>query len=263
MKQAWVIVFLFVTSFSIWGQIIPIENDYYTRFYNLTVADGLPGNHVTVIRQDSLGFMWIGTREGLACFDGTRFHTFHHIPGDSSSIASDYINDILITNDQTIFVGTKQGLSIFDHKTFTFEQVPLLFDKGYGLHNNHIRALLADDDEHIWVETFDGVHHHLNTETYTADVFPHDKPSQPYYDYHALLSDSQGTLWIGGRNMGPLKMIKPGSITKVATDPDNPQKKRETDVAFYFEDSQNVFWVGGYDGLYQYNRDKDIFELGT
>lgn len=241
------------------GQAFPVEYDYYTRFTHLTVNNGLPGNNVTVIRHDEQGFTWIGTRNGLARFDGTRFHIFRHQPDDSTSIASDYINDVLITPDQTVFIGTTEGLSIFQPETFSFKQTPVLFEDGYGLLDKHVRALHREDKNHIWVETFNGVLHRLNTETFDAETFPHEKPSQPYYDYHALLKDSRGTLWIGGRNMGPLRMDLPGNIKKIDNDPLNPQKKRDSDVAFFYEDSDKDFWMGGLDGLYHYDRDNDIF----
>lgn len=249
--------FLFVTIISV-AQLLPVNYDHYTRFSHLTVDDGLPGNNVTVIRQDASGFMWIGTREGLARFDGTRFRIFRHIPGDSASLANDYINDILITPSQTVFVATWEGISIFQPETFTFRQVPELFKNGRGLLNAHVRALQFEDEKHIWAETYDGTLHKLNIETWQTGTFQHDKPSQPYYDYHALYKDRENTLWIGGRNMGPLK--KQGkNIIRIENDPGNPRKKRDADVAFFFEDSNNDFWVGGLDGLYQYDRKNDVF----
>lgn len=58
----------------------------------LTVADGLPQSVVSGIVQDSVGFIWIGTRDGLARYDGIKFKIFRHIPGDSSTVASNTIS---------------------------------------------------------------------------------------------------------------------------------------------------------------------------
>ena len=258
MRLKWLIISLFSLGTSVSGQSYSVEQDYYTRFGHLTVSDGLPGNHITVIRQDTEKFQWIGTREGLTRFDGTRFHSFRHIPGDSTTVPSDYINDILISSTKQVFIATKQGLAVFLSETAGFQQVPTLYEDGYGLQDKHIRALANADDTHIWVETFDGTLHLLNTLSFKAEIWSHEAPTQPYYDYHALLQDTDSILWIGGRNMGPLKWEK-GKITAIQTNPDNPLKKRDRDVAFFFEDSNKDFWMGGLDGLYQYQRDKDIF----
>ncbi|PWD99150.1 two-component regulator propeller domain-containing protein [Marinilabilia rubra] len=256
MKQIWVLIFNTLLSISISGQIMPIDYDHYTRFDNLTVADGLPGNHITVIQQDAQGFMWIGTREGLARYDGTRFETFHHLPGDSSSVASDYITDILTSPDGNVYIGTREGLSIFEPEMFSFSQAPIIFEDGVGLQDKHIRALLEADDQHIWVETFNGVLHKLNTKTFETQSWSHDKPSQPYYDYHSIFKDSQNQLWIGGRNMGPLKMEN-GKIRSIPTSSSDPELKRDKDAALFFEDSNNDFWIGALDGLYQFDRNTE------
>ncbi|WP_159102761.1 sensor histidine kinase [Marinilabilia salmonicolor] len=258
MNLRWLFLYFVFLSASANAQGLPIEQDRYTRFGHLTVADGLPDNHITVIRQDSTGYLWIGTREGLARYDGTRFLSFLNAPGDSTSLPSNHIYDVLITSEQQIFVATRKGLALFNHRTANFVRVPTLYEDGYGLLDKHIRALETADKDHIWVETFNGTLHLLNTQTFRARTWSHPAPTQPYYDYHALLQDSKGTLWIGGRNMGPLKMQKE-SITAIETDPENTDRKRDRDVAFFFEDSEGDFWVGGLDGLYQYNRESDIF----
>ena len=40
------------------------------QFRHLTINEGLPYNHVTVIKQDKKGYIWIGTRKGLYKYDG-------------------------------------------------------------------------------------------------------------------------------------------------------------------------------------------------
>lgn len=264
MNPRWLVLFFVLFSASANAQLLPVEKDHYTRFGHLTVADGLPDNHITAIRQDSDGFIWVGTREGLARYDGTRFLSFMHITGDSTSLPSNHIYDILITSQQQIFIATRNGLALFNPRSVNFERIPTLYEDGYGLLDKHIRALAAADKNHIWVETFNGTLHLLNIQTFKARTWSHPAPSQPYYDYHALTQDSKGTLWIGGRNMGPLKM-RNETISAIETDPNNPDRKRDRDVAFFFEDSDGDFWMGGLDGMYHYNRKTDTFKkrMGT
>lgn len=61
---------------------------------NLNVAEGLPQSVVTGIEQDSVGFIWIATRDGLARYDGRKCKVFRHIPGDSTSMLSNTIAEL-------------------------------------------------------------------------------------------------------------------------------------------------------------------------
>src|SRR5258707_163271 len=50
-------------------------------FHNYTTRDGLPSNHVTALCQDSQGFLWIGTDEGVCVYDGQVFRTYTTVDG--------------------------------------------------------------------------------------------------------------------------------------------------------------------------------------
>jgi len=52
-------------------------------FTNYTTAQGLPNNYITSIMQDSRGFLWIATQEGLSRFDGKNFKNFYAAKNDS------------------------------------------------------------------------------------------------------------------------------------------------------------------------------------
>ncbi|MFP4289405.1 MAG: two-component regulator propeller domain-containing protein [Bacteroidales bacterium] len=58
------------------------------RFSHLTTKDGLSQNSVLCIHQDSYGFMWFGTRDGLNLYDGITFKTFYHNYFDSNMLGS-------------------------------------------------------------------------------------------------------------------------------------------------------------------------------
>lgn len=64
----------------------------------LTTRDGLPQSFISGLAQDPDGFVWIGTRSGLARYDSRQFTTFYHRRNDSTSLSSDVIISLL--NDQ-------------------------------------------------------------------------------------------------------------------------------------------------------------------
>ena len=75
------------------------------KVYN--AADGLPCDHINRIVQDSRGFLWFCTTEGLSRFDGYRFNNY----GTEQGLADRQVNDLLETRDGSYWVGTTKGLS--------------------------------------------------------------------------------------------------------------------------------------------------------
>ncbi|MBQ3420121.1 MAG: histidine kinase, partial [Romboutsia sp.] len=81
------------------------------NFKNLTVEDGLSQSTVETIYQDSKGYIWIGTNDGLDRYNGYEFKYYKHDKDDENSIANNYIVDIIEDKDGYIWVSTINGLS--------------------------------------------------------------------------------------------------------------------------------------------------------
>ncbi|MEO7046399.1 MAG: two-component regulator propeller domain-containing protein, partial [Ferruginibacter sp.] len=74
------------------------------RFTNYTVANGLPSNKVNDIIEDSRGFVWMGTAQGLVRFDGNKFIVYNHSRADSNSMPFDDVqNCIVLNNHELVF----------------------------------------------------------------------------------------------------------------------------------------------------------------
>lgn len=100
--------------------------DYNTRY--IGIEDGLSHSSVTEIYQDSKGFMWIGTFDGLNRYDGYEFTVYHHQPEDSASLANNRIESIYSHKD-LVYIGTKLGLSIYNYKNDRFFTVKFKNDR--------------------------------------------------------------------------------------------------------------------------------------
>lgn len=71
---------------------LPLSRAY--RFTHLTIEDGLPANQVTSLFQDSHGFVWIGTNNGLARWDGIAMRIFQRDAANPATLASNLISDV-------------------------------------------------------------------------------------------------------------------------------------------------------------------------
>ena len=90
------------------------------QFDHITINDGLSSDRVFANLQDSRGFMWFGTMEGLNRYDGYKFKVFRNNPHDSTSISHNYILSLFEDEQGILWVGTIDGLNKFDNKHSRF-----------------------------------------------------------------------------------------------------------------------------------------------
>lgn len=130
-------------------RIVPTKGtDYY--FTHINGEDGLSQSHVKSILQDSRGFMWLGTQNGLNRYDGTSMKVLHcHDPktGKSNSV----ISALFEHPDGQLWVGTGNGIYLYNptKENFTFFTVPT--KEGKRIEDQWIEDIVSDRDGNIWV----------------------------------------------------------------------------------------------------------------
>ena len=103
------------------------------RFYNS--EQGLPNSMIHNVSQDDQGYIWIATENGTSYFDGMRFITFHHNPGNPGTLASNLVKTVYTDSRGVTWVGTSNGLQIarithsgnFLFNTLPSQILPMLF----------------------------------------------------------------------------------------------------------------------------------------
>jgi ligand-binding sensor domain-containing protein/two-component sensor histidine kinase len=240
---------------------IPTYDDPYLKFDHLTKKDGLTSNYILEIFQDKQGYIWIATIEGLNRYNGYQFMQFKNIPGDSTSLSHNLVTSIAELADSSLVMGTKKGLNIFDQSQNTFSTHIETLNFPDTLSSSFIRDIYTDIHKVTWIETAQGFLVKANVSTGEMKFYKHGNPTMVNtYFYHSILHDSDDKLWLGGRYMG-LYNFNPETekFIRLKEDPNDNTKKRDEDVAIYFEDSEGTFWVGGTDGLYILDRKTEIF----
>ena len=90
-------------------------------FNHLGSRNGLVSNEVMSVQQDAKGFIWIATLNGLQRYDGRRFLTFFHMPGDSTSLPSSAVHYIYIDKKDRLWMKCDENrMGYFSTSDFTF-----------------------------------------------------------------------------------------------------------------------------------------------
>ena len=87
----------------------PLSASPYFSFKKYQVEDGLSHNTVWCAIQDSYGFIWLGTSDGLNRYDGRGNKVYRNVLNDKFSLENNFV-EALIEKDQNIWVGTKLGI---------------------------------------------------------------------------------------------------------------------------------------------------------
>ncbi|WP_258104663.1 two-component regulator propeller domain-containing protein [Marinoscillum sp. MHG1-6] len=95
------------------------------RFHHLTTDDGLSQNMVDCMLQDSQGFMWLGTWNGLCRYDGYEFELFNEKESPPYSLRSNFIYALHEDGFGNIWVGTGEGLYLYIYDQHKFLPVEL------------------------------------------------------------------------------------------------------------------------------------------
>ena len=146
-----ILLFFYYISYISFGQ------PRHIQFEHLTIKDGLSNNIVTSIVQDTSGFIWFGTSEGLNRWDGYNFKTYLLDPNDSSSISNNQIHDIYIDHNGNMWIGTSNGLNKFDCGTKKFERYKARYKDSDQYPYNVIKDIIEDNKGIIWCGTMYGL----------------------------------------------------------------------------------------------------------
>jgi diguanylate cyclase (GGDEF)-like protein len=233
---------------------------------------GLPQNDVLSIASTRDGYLWIGTEEGLARFDGVHFVVFDS--GNTPGLKNNTITALFEDRDRNLWIGTLGGLFRMTRGVTAAYPVPeglsgrcvtafyqdaegalwvatdgggvgrllnghfTVYTTTNGLARNGVFSIGGSRDGSVWFGTHGGLNQWKNGQftTYTAaNGLPND-------DVKALCADPQGGVWIGTRT--GLTLFKNGKFSHF-------DKKSDLSTAMIqvlFEDRNQTLWIGTLSG---------------
>lgn len=189
--------------------------------------DGLPQDTVQAILQTRDGYLWLGTLEGLARFDGVRFTTFD--TGNTPELRHNVVLALCEDPRGDLWIGTYGG-GLYRHRDGVFARTSM----SDGLPSDHVRAVYSDRKGALWVGTTGGLARfedgRLTTFT-TRDGLPSDRVM-------SIAEDHEGSLWIGTSGGGVARW-KDGVFTRVTTE----QGLSSNFVWSIHEDRDHALWI--------------------
>jgi ligand-binding sensor domain-containing protein/signal transduction histidine kinase len=252
-------------------------------------GDGLPHNLVQAIAQTRDGYLWVGTLEGLARFDGMNFTTFDakNTPeiknssitalcadqqgtlwigtdggglvclsggtfshyGKTNGLAGDILSAIYEGKDGSLWIGTTTGMSRYRNGKFSN------YTKKDGLSSDIVRSIYEDRDRNLWIATGEGLNRLRGDEIMDSFTMPNGLPND---SARAICQDKGGRIWIGSNNgMLWYNSYWAGSFFAYNT----RYGLSDTFVSAIREDQEGNLWVGTYSGLNRFREGRFFNEL--
>lgn len=266
------------------------------NFENLTIEDGLSSNFITTIFQDSRGYIWIGTDDGLNQYNGNYIVEYNY----SDGLASTYISAICEDEYGNIWVGTRGGLSIINSKTEEIKNIKYDNSKS-GISHYNVTAIYKDSQNTMWVGTEKGLNKYdYETKTFIKyydedsggvlsnsyitnikevkdeyivigskcgasvvdmkqDIVYKSSFDSNEYDYiYNIEVDKNGDIWFATKNGIHKYDYESNTLNDFTIDID---KEIYSDINSILCDESNNLWFASSNGIIKYNEEKELTTL--
>ena len=207
---------------------------------NWQIQEGLPQTSAQALARTPDGYLWVGTQEGLARFDGVKFTTFD--TENEPSLPNKIISVLFVDKAGRLWIGTRYGLATFENGRFRqFERIP-------ALRHAYIRAIEEGKNGRLWIGTEEGLYEIGGGRELSFDGSNGLLDSR----IRALHEDSDGVLWVGAMNS--LQRFKNGRFENISFG-----AVAET-VSAMLEEPDGTMWMGTADGAL-YRRSRQQLEI--
>lgn len=172
------------------------------NFIRVDGGSGLSNSHVKSIIQDSYGFIWLGTRNGLNRYDGVSMKLYNCYD-ETLQHGNQVISALFEDNHRQLWIGTDDGVYIQDLATGKFSFFDARTESGEQIRYNWIEDILADHSGNIWVNAPNqGV---FRYQVETGKLFryipcPGKDKSKDFPQ--SICVDKDGTIWVGTYGAG-------------------------------------------------------------
>lgn len=228
------------------------------HFKKIQVNDGLSESAIYCILQDSRGFMWFGSKDGLNRFDGNKFRTFRYDAKKPNSLGNNFIRCLIEGDNGILYVGTDAGLYMMNIVEEAFTKITETTIDGIGL-TTAINALYTDNDGNLWIGSMDQGIFRYNPKQKKLVRVELSKYSIRLSASWTIYGDLSGTIWVGNR-LGLLRYNKDTDKLDPVESMFGYSEKSHNEILSMLEDNKGNFWLGTWaSGLRLYDKHSDSY----
>ncbi len=199
-----------------------------------TVAEGLLRDNVSKIKQDSRGFLWFGTNDGVSRFDGYGFTNYTVANG----LPVRQVRDFLETQAGAIWIATEGGLAKLDPQAASENRlfIPLLPENPKA---KFINVLFEDENGTVFAGTEDGLYKITESNEFKLINLGKPPPHLDRLSIRSIIKDRRGAMWIGSES-GLYRILPDGAVEHFAAAEGLPK----ANITTVFEDRKGRIWIG-------------------
>lgn len=187
---------VFILGFA--GKATPQNSESEYNLESFSYRQGLSDNRVIAIAQDKVGFLWIGTANGLNRYDGYAFRQFFPKRNDSTSLSDGIVSVLFTDRKHQLWVGTGNGICRFNSNTYTFDRFFTYPDKVGNSIEAYITQAFAGADGRIWFMNHQSQLYRLNPATRKVEKIQLPSlPNDPSPQATAIAAFGDTSIWIG------------------------------------------------------------------
>lgn len=215
----------------------------------------LSNSLINGIYQDSRGFIWISTEDGLNRFDGVRFNVYRSKRGDKNSLKNNYVRTVFEDSKGNIWVGCVNGLMRYDRGEDKFYEIEVRFRK--QVVETHITSIIETQSGEI-VMTTSGVgiiRSKDGNKSFEVDEYLFPQLSSRYLV--AIRQDAHGDIWIASENQGLNRVNASLQTVETYKAPMGIGSNQISSIAF--SENNEVFIGTLTAGLFKFDKKNNVF----
>lgn len=221
-----------------------------------TMDDGLAANRVYSILQDSCGFMWFGTDDGLSRFDGIKFKNYY-LSEYINATTSNSVKKIFIDRRGKMWIGLDSGIVIYDSQTDTFRPFNAKTETGETI-QTYVVDMIEDNDGEVWIATNGkGLYRFSPNDEIRLHVYRNIPGESNCISQNILMTlqqDSKQNIWIGTYSEGLCCFDKHKNTFVTYKRSNLPDSLSDNSIQKILEDSHGNLWIGTFqNGLDLFN----------